>query len=119
MKKIIFSGLCLSFGFAVASDDCDTGRVHEDLACIEDAYKLSKSRLNATYNKVLSKMDENDVGKLEGSQKAWLNYRNMQCNSLLGVFYLPSQAGGDKLISTYCELQKTDLRIKELEELMD
>ena len=119
MKKLIFTGLCLSFGVAVASDDCDTGRVHEDLACVADAYKQSKKKLNAVYAEVSSKMQDSEVWKLEASQKAWLNYRSQQCNSLLGVFYLPSQEGGDKLISAYCELQKTDLRIKEFEELLD
>ncbi len=115
MKKYLFFALLLIGSTSYA--DCKTSNVYTDIECYEKQLKLDKSNLNKIYGNLFSKLDDEGKIALEASQKAWLNYREKECNGLMGYFGSQSLGAGSHLITLSCVAEKTKDRIKELKSL--
>ena len=117
MKKLLLCSFLLSSAAAFAQ--CDTGNVYSDIKCTEKSLNADKSALNTVYAKISADLDAEGRSELEASQKAWLNYRNKQCNGLLAVYASQAQGAGSKLITLSCEAEKTHERVQELKSLIE
>lgn len=115
MKKILLALSVLSSGFAYA--DCKTGNVYSDIDCYEKQLKNDKASMNRIYNKLASNIDTEGKAALEGSQKAWLDYRTKQCSGLMGYYGSQAMGAGSHLIILSCEAEKTKERLNELKSL--
>lgn len=117
MKNLLFC--CFFLSSAAAFAQCDAGNVYDDLECTEKAFKADKSALNKVYAQLSADLDADGKAELEASQKAWLNYRNKQCNGLLAIFASQAQGAGSGLITLSCEADKTHERLLELQSLIE
>ncbi|MFB2588295.1 lysozyme inhibitor LprI family protein [Acinetobacter sp. c1-l78] len=99
--------------------NCDFGNVYEDLQCYEKQFSQAKVQLNKTYQKLYQQQNTNTQQALEQSQTAWLNYRDKQCNGLMGAIGSEAQGAGSGLIVTSCLAEMTTERSKTLAELLD
>ena len=76
-------------------------------------FEAADKRLNTTYEKVISTLDEQGKEKLRASERAWLTYRDAQA-----IYEADSEARGGSmapLIRNTCSTALTEARIKELE----
>lgn len=83
------------------------------LNCSSTVSASVKSEINALYAKLharLAQQSADDANKLEQTQKAWLAYRNGQCD--LATSYVGSPMFG------YCPMQLNIQRADELRELL-
>lgn len=113
------TALILSICSLSTMADCNFGNVYEDLDCYEKQLKTSKAELNRTYQKLSQQSDKATQNALEESQKAWLNYRDKQCNGLMAQIGSQAQGGGSGLIITSCLADLTQSRVTELKSLLD
>lgn len=117
MKNMI---LILGFlGSTSVYAQCQTGNVYTDIACYEKQLKADKSELNKTYNGLYASLDKDGMLILEESQKAWLAYREKECNGLMAYFGSQAQGAGSHLITLSCVADKTEDRVKELKNYLD
>lgn len=98
---------------------CQTGNVYTDISCLEKQLKADKSELNKTYNSLYASLDKEGKLILEESQKAWLVYREKECNGLMAYFGSQSLGAGAHLITLDCVADKTEDRVKELKNYLD
>lgn len=113
MKNILLTLLGLLSSFS-AYAQCQTGNVYADIACYEKKLKEDKKELNKIYNGFYASLDEEGKTTLNESQKAWIVYREKECNGLMAYFAPESQGGGPYLMTLSCTVTKTVERIKEL-----
>ncbi|WP_080485666.1 MULTISPECIES: lysozyme inhibitor LprI family protein [Burkholderia cepacia complex] len=116
MKKIIYLVFLLlpATSFAEA---CISGmNVYDDLSCTLHALDKSKKDLNAIYQKIYASTQYKD--ELEKSQKAWLNYREKQCNGYIAAEASQSQGAGPGLITKDCLVTITRQRVDYLKTLL-
>lgn len=81
--------------------------------CSEQVSGAAKKEINSLYaklHKIVSQRDPSDAEKLEQTQKAWIAYRNGQCE--LATSYIGSPMYG------YCPMQMNIQRVDELKELL-
>lgn len=81
--------------------------------CSEQVSAAAKEEVNSLYaklHKTVSQRNPSDAEKLERSQKAWMTYRNGQCE--LAASYMGSPMYG------YCPMQMNIQRIDELKALL-
>ncbi|WP_332399300.1 lysozyme inhibitor LprI family protein [Burkholderia ubonensis] len=74
-----------------------------------------KKDLNAIYQKIYASTQYKD--ELEKSQKAWLNYREKQCNGYIAAEASQSQGAG--LITKDCLVTITKQRVDYLKTLLE
>jgi uncharacterized protein YecT (DUF1311 family) len=110
---LIIAAICSQLVFA----DCAKGNVYEDLSCYEKQIQLDKARLNKLYGALSRSIDSEGQKQLELSQKAWLIYRDAQCDGLMGYYGSQAQGAGSALIQQSCISEKLSQRIKELNDL--
>lgn len=67
------------------------------------------------YQRIYLQYDDNNKLLLEKSQKAWLNYRDAQCNELTGSLTY----GALGFAHLDCEINSTIFRLKELSSLIE
>ncbi|TCM68443.1 uncharacterized protein YecT (DUF1311 family) [Acinetobacter calcoaceticus] len=117
MRKILlFIGL---FSCTAVYAQCQTSNVYTDIECYEKQLKIDKSQLNKTYNKLYSSFDDEGKSALEASQKAWLVYRDKECNGLAAYFGSQALGAGSRLITLSCEAEKTSERVKALRDYLE
>lgn len=118
MKKLLIVIFAATFSqFALA--DCNKGNVYEDLACYEKQIKQDKVKLNKTYEALSKSLDSEGQKQLELSQKAWLAYREAQCEGLMGYYGSQAQGAGYALIQRSCISEKLSERLAELKQLAE
>lgn len=115
-KKIVTLILTISFSQIVFAA-CEHGNIYEDIECYDKQIKQDKAKMNSIYNSLSKTLDDNGKKELENSQKAWLSYRDAQCNGLMGYFGSQAQGAGSALIQKSCVGEKLEQRIKELNDL--
>lgn len=117
MRKIIYLVILLlplsSFGKVYIG----SGNVHDDLSCADRALSDSKRDLNAIYQKIYTSTQNKD--EFEQSQKAWLNYREKQCNGYIAAEASQSQGAGSDLITKDCLAAITRQRVDYLRTLLE
>ncbi|RQQ61364.1 MULTISPECIES: lysozyme inhibitor LprI family protein [Burkholderia cepacia complex] len=116
MKKIIFLSLMLLPLSSFADACIGGGNVYSDLSCAERALDKSKKELNSIYQKIYASTQYKD--EFEQSQKAWLNYREKQCNGYIAAEASQSQGAGPGLITKDCLVTITKQRVDYLKTLL-
>jgi uncharacterized protein YecT (DUF1311 family) len=116
MKKML-SFVLLSFAPTFVFPACHSSNVYESIACYEKELKMSKAKLNHTYQTLFKSLDDEGKKVLENSQKNWLSYKNSHCDELVAYLSSDSQGGGSKLINLSCNAELIDQRIKQLKSL--
>ncbi|WP_082728939.1 lysozyme inhibitor LprI family protein [Burkholderia sp. LA-2-3-30-S1-D2] len=117
MKKII-SLLLLLLPLSSFAEACvNSGNVYDDLSCTDRALNISKKDLNLIYQKIYSSTQYKN--EFEQSQKAWLNYREKQCNGYIAAEASQSQGVGPGLITKDCLLTITKQRVDYLKTLLE
>lgn len=106
-------------GSVSAYAQCQTGNVYTDIDCYEKQLKADKSELNRTYKSLYASLDSDGRLALDASQKAWLVYREKECNGLMAYFGSQSQGAGSHLSTLSCVADKTEDRVKELKGYLD
>ncbi|WP_321926879.1 lysozyme inhibitor LprI family protein [Paraburkholderia guartelaensis] len=93
------------------------GNVYDDLSCVNSGLDKSKKELNAIYQKIYASTQYKN--EFEQSQKAWLNYREKQCNGYIAAEASQSQGVGPGLITKDCLLAITRQRVDYLKTLLE
>ncbi|MBJ9679395.1 lysozyme inhibitor LprI family protein [Burkholderia gladioli] len=117
MKKIICSLLLLIPLSAFAETCTGNGPVYDDLTCTNRSLADAKKNLNAIYQKIYASTQYK--AEFEQSQKAWLNYRDKQCNGYLTAEASQSQGEGPALIVRDCLAELTRQRVDYLKTLLE
>jgi uncharacterized protein YecT (DUF1311 family) len=93
------------------------GNVYDDLSCVDRSLQQSKRELNNIYQKIYSSTQYKN--ELEQAQKAWLNYRERQCNGYISAEASQSQGAGPSLITKDCLVVLTKQRVDYLKILLE
>nr|WP_205299363.1 lysozyme inhibitor LprI family protein [Paraburkholderia sp. Cy-641] len=93
------------------------GNVYDDLSCANFNLDKSKKELNVIYQKLYATTQYKS--EFEQSQKAWLNYREKQCNVYIAVEASQSQGAGSSLITKDCLVTITKQRVDYLKTLLE
>ncbi len=117
MKKLFLLPL-LVLAYSNAHAECQTNNVYSDIACYEKQLKADKSELNKIYNGFYASLDDEGKLVLNESQKAWIDYREKECNGLMPYFSSQSLGAGNYLNTLSCVANKTAERIKELQDYL-
>ncbi|MBN3726883.1 lysozyme inhibitor LprI family protein [Burkholderia sp. Ac-20379] len=115
MKTIIYLALLL-LPFSAIAQTCN-GTVYDELMCTNRSLSASKKALNAVYQKIYAATQYKN--ELEQSQKAWLTYRDKQCNGYIAAEAAQSQGEGSALITQDCLATLTRQRVDYLKTLID
>jgi uncharacterized protein YecT (DUF1311 family) len=116
MKKFIFWVLLLLPPSSFAETCISGGNVYDDLSCADQTLGQLKKDLNIIYQKIYSSTQYKN--EFEQSQKAWLNYRERQCNGYIAVEAAQSQGAGSGLITKDCLATITKQRVDYLKTLL-
>lgn len=111
----IFSIVVLSPSAALASTCSQYQSQLEKNECISLEWQKEDGHLNDIYNKYKNMLTETEKQDLKATQLAWIKYKEGDCQ-LYGMRY--SAGSMYRYIVTQCELAKTKLRIKELQDLI-
>lgn len=93
------------------------GNVYDDLSCADQTLGQLRKDLNAVYQKIYSSTQHKN--EFEQSQKAWLNYRDRQCNGYIAAEASQSQGAGSSLIMKDCLVTITKQRVDFLKTLLE
>ena len=79
--------------------------------CAGQDFTVADGKLNALYKTMMAKYDAANQAKLKTAEKAWLTYRDAECD-----YETNGTAGGtiNPMMDTMCRTTKTNDRIKEL-----
>lgn len=122
MKAVFLSVFCL-IGIAAiparAADDPFKGTAckSQDLNqaqldyCAGLEFNAADVKLNALYRELMAKYDDADAARLKTAEKAWLAYRDAECD-----YETAGTIGGtiNPMMNTMCSTNKTKARIIEL-----
>ncbi|MBI3677243.1 MAG: lysozyme inhibitor LprI family protein [Proteobacteria bacterium] len=118
-KLVICAALLLLFDGPVYAQklDCKNAVAQQDMnICVDEDFKKSDAKLNAIYRALMGKLEGKEKDELKAAQRAWLSYRDAEC-----TFTIRENEGGTiyPMMWSGCLKQKTDVRIKELQEHLD
>jgi len=117
MRKIICLVILLLPLSSFAKACVSSGNVYDDLSCANQTLDDSKKELNVIYQKIYASTQYKD--EFEQSQKAWLNYREKQCNGYIAAEASQSQGAGSGLITKDCLVAITKQRVDYLKTLLE
>jgi len=121
IKKIKYSFLALLFVslFNTAYAQCNQQDQRQAYQCMQQQLKTDKAKMNKLYDRIYLQYDDNNKLLLEKSQKAWLNYRDTQCNELMGSLTYGALGLASGFAHLDCEINSTTFRLKELSSLIE
>jgi len=125
MRRSIFAalGFALLAQAAPAADapppaiDCKNAANQMELDyCAGQDFKAADAKLNALYQGLMAKYDNNNQALLRDAEEKWLAWRDAEC-----AYENELTMGGTvhSMMQTECDTEKTDVRIKELERQRD
>ncbi|MCQ0033333.1 DUF1311 domain-containing protein [Burkholderia glumae] len=117
MKKLIILIPLLTPIISFAGEFIGGGNVYNDLACTSRDLVASKKELNEIYRKIYASTQYKD--ELDRSQKAWLNYREKECNGYVAAEASQSQGAGPGLIVKDCLVTITRQRVDYLKRFLE
>jgi uncharacterized protein YecT (DUF1311 family) len=109
-----FALLLLLFVPNLASAQCKDAVSTKDMQdCMDNDWKKSDAELNRVYQETLKKLKPEQAALLKKAQRAWLTYRDAQCEADYKVF-----AGGTAapLALIQCRVTLTQERTKTLKD---
>jgi uncharacterized protein YecT (DUF1311 family) len=120
MLRAVFGALtwCVLAGVAVAGpqvDPCKTRANQLELTqCADRQLAKSDAVLNQTYRKLLADLDDEHRALLQKAQRAWVGFRDADCDLDASVALGGSMYG---MLVSDCRAARTDERVKELKAL--
>ncbi|MEK6349453.1 MAG: lysozyme inhibitor LprI family protein [Burkholderia sp.] len=117
MKKIVYLALLLFPLSSFAQTGNCSGTVYDELACTRLSLSASKKALNVIYQQIYASTQYKN--ELEQSQKAWLAYRDKQCNGYIAAEAAEAQGEGAALITQDCLATLTRQRVEYLKTLVE
>jgi uncharacterized protein YecT (DUF1311 family) len=116
MKKI-FLLMFLLLPLTSLADPCISGgNSYDDLSCANRTLADLKKNLNFIYQRIYHSTQFKN--EFEQSQKAWLNYRETQCNGYIAAEASQAQGVGSDLITKDCLVTLTRQRVDYLNTLL-
>ena len=115
MKAIFMAAavMLLANTGAQAAIDCKSSNLSQaDMdMCAGRDFTAADAKLNVLYKTMMAKYDAANQAKLKTAEKAWLTYRDAECD-----YETNGTAGGtiNPMMDTMCRTDKTEARIKEL-----
>jgi uncharacterized protein YecT (DUF1311 family) len=96
---------------------CDSKGTTADVTeCYAREYKKADAELNRVYTRALKDLDSADAAQLRKAQRAWISYRDGQCNA---EYALWGGGTGGSAGHLHCLLKLTQQRIGYLEEFYE
>lgn len=80
MKKFILAALVLSATSAFAKDCSDLTSTYDLKLCYDQQLGKEDARLNANYKLCMKKLDSIAKAKLQKAQRAWIAFRDADCD---------------------------------------
>ena len=78
IRHLIVCVVCSTSLFAQCENKGTTGDVTE---CYEQEFRKADAELNRVYKQVLKDLDSEDAARLHKAQRAWVLYRDAQCDA--------------------------------------
>lgn len=111
MKKILLIACCLVSVSAWAGE-CNQSNGASYSKCIENSLKNSQNKLKSILNDEYSRLPERSKDDFKEAQKAWLKYREAQCNYQLGLNLTASDFATDSQVwESECIIELNNERI--------
>ena len=80
MKAVLIAGLMLLCAAPAWALDCKKASTQADMnACAAQSFGKADAALNAAYKDLMAKQDKAGQAGLKKAQRAWLQYRDLQC----------------------------------------
>jgi uncharacterized protein YecT (DUF1311 family) len=118
LKPVIAAAILLAALPAMAQQDCPDDSQAGLNQCAGDAYKKADAALNATYKQVMARLKDSEAAakSLVAAQRAWIAYRDAQCD-----FMSSGVEGGSArpMIVAQCLEQLTTQRADDLKALLN
>jgi uncharacterized protein YecT (DUF1311 family) len=121
MKKALIFGAALLVLYSehvqAQKLDCKNAVAQQDMnICATEDFNKADAKLNTVYRALAANLEGKERDELKAAQRAWLSYRDAEC-----TFTIRENEGGSiyPMMWSGCLKQKTDIRIKELQEHLD
>lgn len=102
MKKMIIAACAAMLPIMAFADNCDSTRnTYDAVYCDGKVYVHADKELNKNYQELRKQLNNEQKSVLKRSQLAWIKERDQQCSS---------QSNQGEVISTTCQLNKTQER---------
>ena len=102
---------------APAKEACENAKTQLEMnECADAAYRAADKELNAYYASLKEKLEANLVAKLQAAQRAWIGYRDANCEAEAALY-----EGGSiqPTIRSNCMERLTRARLEELHTIYD
>lgn len=116
MKTFIASLLLMS-SFSVFAQDCtDMTSTYEVRICLSNELDKEDANLNKQYKLCMNKLDKISQSKLKAAQKAWISFRDAECE-----YQADEMRGGtyETVIALGCHVSETKERAEELKDCVE
>lgn len=116
MKTLIASILMIS-SFSVFAQDCtDMTSTYDVRLCLSNELEKADADLNKQYKLCMNKLDKVAQGKLKTAQKAWISFRDAECE-----YQADEMRGGtyEVVIALGCHVSETKERAEELKDCVE
>ena len=99
---------------AVAMADCSDPQTQSEMNyCAAQDLEVADTKLNEVYKRAMSAQDRKGKRAMQKAQRAWINYRDLACQS----YSLMADGGSmQPMLASLCLPKLTDERSKMLEE---
>ena len=107
---------CLTFGGYVRAESIDCSKAVDQASlnhCAGLDYQSADTKLNDTYGQLLKKVSPQGKPRLQKAQRAWVAYRDTQCDFLTSS---PSPYSAQPMIHADCLSRLTQAQTKLLDE---
>lgn len=117
MKLLLLAAITFSSFSAFSADLC-TKYVNdmETKICLDQELKLEDAKLNRYYKQCRNKLDTIAKGKLLKAQKAWITFRDAECD-----YHADEMRGGsaESMIGLGCLVEMTKDRVEILKDCVE
>ncbi|RDK02164.1 hypothetical protein DLM46_14620 [Paraburkholderia lacunae] len=117
MKRAsILAVTCLWMSSAAHAENMDCKNASDQLSlnrCADIEYQAADQKLNDIYSKLLKKVSPHGKPRLQKAERAWVAYRDVQCDFLASS---PSPYSAQPMIHAYCLSRLTQAQTKLLDE---
>ena len=117
VRSVILAAALLAIAPAAWAQDCPDESQSGLTQCADAAYKKTDAALNATYKQIVARLkdDEATAKSLLAAQRAWIAYRDAECNFLTSG----SQDGSVyPMLQAQCLDELTSKRVDDLKALL-
>lgn len=117
MKRLFILAMpVLFFGIHAHAETIDCKNASDQATlnqCADLDYQAADKKLNETYSKLLKKVSPQSKPRLQKAERAWVAYREAQCEFLTSS---PTPYSAQPMIHLYCLSRLTEAQTKLLDE---